>query len=128
MCVCILSLLRAPSVINMSDVISRSATVTHPDDATLKYIEPKLAPLRSALAAFVSENAYASQVAEKTKFDVETHLSSYNLNLISIGLEIVGSLLFLSGSKHGARLLLLHLMAVTPIMHNFYSLAPGTNP
>ena len=69
----------------------------------------------------------SDNLQKKVKFDAEEHLSSYNLNLVAIALEIFGSLLFLTGSKHGARLLLIHMMAVTPIMHNFYAVMPGTH-
>ena len=106
--------------------LNKLQTVTHVDDPTLLHIEPKVAPIRIALSTLISSNAYASQMAEKVKFDAEEHLSSYNLNLVAIALELFGSLLFLTGSKHGARLLLIHMMAVTPIMHNFYAVMPGT--
>lgn len=108
--------------------LNRLLTVTHTVDPTMSFMEPKLAPLRNTLKGFIADNAYASELSSRTQFDVDLHLSSYNLNIAAIVLELLGSLLFIGGSRHGARMLLLHLMAVTPIMHNFYAIASTGSP
>ena len=53
-------------------------------------------------------------------------LQAWNANVAVISLEVLGSFLFILGSRHGARLLMLALLGITPIMHDFYKLEPGT--
>ena len=113
----------------MISALNRLLTVTHAVDPTMSFMEPKLAPVRNSLKQYIGSNAAASELLfTRLKLDVDEHLSSYNLNIAAIVLELLGSLLFILGSRHGARMLLLHLMAVTPIMHNFYSISATGSP
>jgi len=54
-------------------------------------------------------------------FDVPQEIYVYLLG-IAIFLELAGGILFVLGSKLGATLLALFLLAVTPIMHNFWTM------
>ncbi|GJP46416.1 hypothetical protein CLOM_g5707 [Closterium sp. NIES-68] len=78
----------------------------------LKNMAPKLATFQGHL-----ENSLGLSVP---------HVDPKILLLTAIVLEGVGGILFTIGSSLGAYFLLLFLVAVTPIMHDFYNFKPDS--
>lgn len=78
---------------------------------TMQYMKPKLDTLAVQVAGTVGKAAPLATLAQYYQY----------LLVAACVMEIVGPLLFMLGSDHGARIMALFLAGVTPIMHNFWN-------
>jgi len=78
---------------------------------TMQYMKPKLDALAVQLAETVGQAAPLATLAQYYQY----------LLVAACVMEIVGPLMFMLGSDHGARIMALFLAGVTPIMHNFWN-------
>jgi len=80
---------------------------------TVKLMGPKVALVKLQIESFV---------AEKTGADVKfPSIEDKHLLMVAMFLEGAGALLYVFGSSTGASMLMLFLLGVTPVMHDFWN-------
>mmetsp|Transcript_32743 Transcript_32743/g.45442 ORF Transcript_32743/g.45442 Transcript_32743/m.45442 type:complete len:160 (-) Transcript_32743:194-673(-) len=83
--------------------------------STIQYMSPKVSAVKTAIEVFASA---------KTGSDFKIpNVEDKHLLMGAMFLEGAGALLYVFGSKLGARMLMLFLLIVTPIMHDFWNIA-----
>mmetsp|Transcript_13505 Transcript_13505/g.25815 ORF Transcript_13505/g.25815 Transcript_13505/m.25815 type:complete len:160 (-) Transcript_13505:305-784(-) len=80
---------------------------------------PKVDAFKAGVEAFIASHT-------GTSFTLP-HVEPMHLLMIAMFLEAAGSFLYILGSPFGAKLLMLFLVAVSPIMHDFWNNEPSTS-
>mmetsp|Transcript_2903 Transcript_2903/g.10515 ORF Transcript_2903/g.10515 Transcript_2903/m.10515 type:complete len:171 (-) Transcript_2903:164-676(-) len=118
---CMFATIFVLSAFSMYDEVSTGKTTT------VDYIEPKLINFREKVIDTYVTPYIPAEVAKQVPPPVmatledTTKVTTY-LFYAAIGLQFLGGLLFVLGSKFGALLLMTALVGITPIMHNFWDL------
>jgi len=93
---------------------------------TVAYIKPKLAEFQALAGPHVPPQVWEAMPAPVMDVLSNQDELAKNLVIASVVLHLGGALLFLLGSKLGANMLMLLLLGVTPIMHNFWAASDST--
>jgi len=87
---------------------------------TVKLMSPKVAFAKNQVETFLSE-----KLGSNVKFPP---IEDKHLLMIAMFLEGAGAVLYIFGSSVGASMLILFLLGVTPIMHDFWNVADLSSP